>query len=709
MLSSLILGVAIPLQAVLPSDDSTYASARVRRLVEEAAAVCAHPPSRLASFTAHVETGISVLVRRADGDEVQVQVEQVAGRVAWRRDGTLGQTVTGYRARTLGLTFSTLSFLRTPWVVAPIYGDRVPLVLAQDSTVPAGPQPRVRVPQRLVNPFASDRAEYYRFSGGDTVLTLHLPKRTVHVVRVMVEPVRVPRDAMVFRGEVDLDAALHEVVRAHGQILGKPRKSSLATRLVNATMEGYFFVDLENAEWEGSFWLPHRQWIEVEAKPGFADERAVFRMVTDFSSMDVDAPVPGPDSASSRGGPRRTLRIEPMDSLRGFTGWHRELGAATAEVDAPSFSDVAPDELGPGGPVRARFGTSAFSQALRYDRVEGLFTGTGATLDFGDAAPGAYVNAHAGYAWAERTVRGAVDIGRRWRWWNVGVTAGRRLASTNDFPPSFGARPSLLGLFGTDDFDYVDRYAAEVHLGIFDRSGDDLELRAGAVRDRAPSVHILRAPLGRRRFLPLRPVEEGAYRHLLVEGNLGGNAGGEYMTPGFSGGASWELARGGLDWQRVEGFVRERAERGRWTWVGDVYGGAVLAHPPPPQELFELGGWAGRLPGFAYKAFTGDRAVVGALQIMYTLPLLNAPLRLGRLFLPAVAPAPSMEVHAGWAGASASTARLLNSFGWKDSEGVRATLFLGLRFFGGALSLGVARPLGERGPWRIEGGTTPGG
>jgi hypothetical protein len=726
MLPALMLVLTIPLQAVGaldPVGDSTYASTRVRTLVEQAAAAHARPPDTLASFTAHTETEIGLLLRGPDGKEVPTQMEQLAGRVVWRRDGSLAQTVTGYRARTLGVTLSALTYITAPWVVAPLYGDRVPLVLAEDSTRATSPTPdtsaagerppasaarkRRHAAKLLVHPFASDRERYYRFSGGDTVLVLDLPERRVPLVRVTVEPTHVPRDAFVFRGDIDLDAQRHQIVRMRGEFLARYSDPTLLTRLVDATLDAYYFVDLENAEWEGAVWLPYRQWIELEVKPGLSDERAIFRLVTHFSGTDVDPPLTALDSTAASGRPSRTLRVQPMDSLRGFDRWRRELGAATVEVNAGAFDDVAPDAFRPGGPPRLRLGGGGFSRVLRYDRVEGLFTGLGARLDLRDAAPGAYVDLHTGWAWAESTVRGGVEAGRRRGWWEAAVTARRELESTNDFPRSFGSRPSILGIFGTDDFDYVDRSSVEARLALVGPGGR-VEVLGGVVRDRMPVEHVVDAPLGGT-FRPLRPVDDGSYRHVLVRGVFGGTTGGEYLAPGLSGAASWELARGGLDWQRVEGFLRARSRRGRWTLAGEMYGGTVLGAPPPPQSLFELGSYAGRLPGFDYKAFTGDRAAVGALQAMFELPVLDGPVRVGPLFLPAVGPSPSLEIDGGWTGASAATAALLDRFGWTGTHGVRATIFLGIRVLGGALSVGAARPLGEAGRWRFALGVDPAG
>ncbi len=722
MSGTLLICLMLPLQAALGPGDSTYASARVQRLVTRAAAAEAQPPEGLTSFTGHMESEIAVLVRDSMGTETATQVEQFAGRVSWRRDGALLQRVTGYRARLLGFTLSALTYLRSPWIVAPIYGDRVVVPLLSDSVEPArsragprarhgsGARRRRRVLRRLVAPFASDRAEYYRFSGGDTALVLRLPDRTVPLVRVTVEPKKVPADALVFRGDIDLDANTDQIVRMRGQLLGAAsRKKSILSRLLDAAVKGYVFVDLENSEWNGSFWLPYRQRIEVVAKPGFTDQRAILRIVTSFWNVRVDAPTPELSSAGSRE-PIRRLSVAPGDALRAFTAWRQELGAATAPSavdDLEGLEDLTQDERRAHSGPRIQVGTGNLSQDLHYDRVEGLFTGVGARVDLGDVAPGLFAGLQGGYAWSERTVRGAALLGLRRAGWDAGLVAERRLVPTNDFLLPFANGPTILGVLGADPFDYVDRYSAQAYVGLFRRSGASLEVKAGMVRDRQPTIHVTTPPLGKS-FRPLRPVEGGSYAHVLVRGSFGRRTGGMYLTPGVGGGFSWELAQGGLNWQRVEAYLRARRQWSRWTLAGEIYGGVVFADPPPPQTLFSLGGRGGRLPGYPYKAFTGDKAMVGALQVMYGLPVLAAPVRLGPVVLPALAPSPSVEVRSGWTDAAPSTAALMQRYGWQTSEGVRGTLFLGMRFFGGAFAVGVARPLAGGGGWTIDWGLGPG-
>ncbi|MGH7471391.1 MAG: hypothetical protein ACRENP_25865, partial [Longimicrobiales bacterium] len=80
----------------------------------------------------------------------------------------------------------------------------------------------------------------------------------------------------------------------------------------------------------------------------------------------------------------------------------------------------------------------------------------------------------------------------------------------------------------------------------------------------------------------------------------------------------------------------------------------------------------------------------------YTLPLLRSPIRIGRFYLPAIAPAPTVGVHLGWARVDQTDSLEVVSR-WNGVA--RTSIDVGIRFFGGAVMVGVARPLGRAGPW----------
>lgn len=712
MSAVLALTLIATLQLTPQASDSVYSSRAVRALVAEAAARSRGVGGDVSWLTSSVESEIGLLIVEPDGEQVLTSVEQIAGRATWSSDGSLLQSVMAYRNHFVGPALSTLTYMRGPWIMGPLVGDRVPLALAADSSRRsdeadeggARPTPdgevtdasgRRRQMPMLVSPLGSDREAFYRFSGGDTVLTLRLPTRSIPVVRVVVEPRAPSAEALLFRGEIHLDALEHGVVRMRGEVLGRERPRGLVSRVVRATLEGHFFLDVENALGDLGGWLPHRQWIELEVGSPLSEESAILRIVSDFSTTTPDSAPPKEVMPGS--GARRALLIVSTDSSSVPGGWRSELGAATAERESRDLSDLRARWVREG----VRFGTRGVGQAVRYDRVEGLFTGGGFRVGSAPGVPGRFAAVHAGWAWSERTARGGAELGLAGTRWEVAAGVGRELASTNDFPRPFETRPSIFGAIGLDDMDYVDRYSAGLSASVRYRSVGSGRVSVRAVRDRAPDMHVERPPIGGA-FRPLRAVSEGDYAQVSVGLGLLGGRGGEYLAPGWSAAISWELARGDLEWQRVEASVRGRRRLGRWSGAGAVFGGVVASESPPPQALLEIGGWAGRLPGFAYKAFTGDRAAVGMVETTYALPLFEGPIRIGPLFLPSVSPSPLAQLTAGWTGASEEAATVLDANGWTTSGGVQATAFLGLRLFGGSLRLGAARPLGAGGRWRFE-------
>ena len=125
----------------------TRAPLALRDLLAEASQRNVLPPS-LISFTAHVETEISVLLRREEGNEAVAAVEQVASTLKWNRTGFYDQHIVGYRAQQTGANVSMLSVFQTGWLNPVLYGNR----LRVRASSPAGGQPGAPVPPRAPAP-----------------------------------------------------------------------------------------------------------------------------------------------------------------------------------------------------------------------------------------------------------------------------------------------------------------------------------------------------------------------------------------------------------------------------------------------------------------------------------------------------------------------------------------------------------------------------
>lgn len=702
------------------SRDSIYSSESVRALVADAARLNREVPASLGGYRARAESEIAIVSRRPEGQEGAVSVEQTQNEVHWTRAGKYEQHVVGYRAQSIGLQFSSLSFFRQAWTVPMLYGNRLTLLFGRDTS--SRRSRRVLRERQLVavHPLADDRERVYRYSGGDTLATLRVNGRTVPIVRLMVEPREdAPDSTVAFRGELDLDVSRHVLVRMRGYFVRNVSAPSLLARL--ASFGGFTavaFVELENGEIEERYWLPLYQRIEAQVGlTSTTDSRSIFRIVTRFRDHEIEGPEgAGVHISDSLSAHPFDLSFAPPESLATESGWHDELGSVTTAVHSDDFDDIAPDAWRTSGEPLFQWRTQRLMDLFHMNRVEGLYTGYGAELRMRDAAPGLAIRANGGWGWSEGTARGRASA----EWARGGQTfvarAGRSLDITNDFRSVFDSGSSVAAIFGVDNYDYVDRRMAAV--GWWRRIGKGraltLRVESGPASDRMVQRTLSRGLFrGDSGFRENRGVREGTYwRHwAALEWNPDVSA--EFVHTGVGALLSAEVARGDLDYTRLEGRIMARKNLGAFTLAARGDAGTVLGDSPPPQQLFELGS-SQYLAGYDYKAFAGTEAIAARGLAMYRLGVLDAPIRIRRWFLPGVAPALAVGVQSGWTRASGSGGQVaLRELGLvqpadphsaavsRVTDGVRTTVTLGLRIFGGAIGVGVARAVDHPAPWRF--------
>ncbi len=702
--------------------DSTYSSDALRTLVTRASESNRRIPATLAGYNALVESEVSLLLNRPDGtsgavagtaaasSESAAQIEQFEIRATWDRSGTYDQEVVGYRIRQLVPMVSTLSLLRQTWTAPTLYGNRLSLIF---SGPPSRGADASRVGLLAVHPFALDREEFYRFTGGDTVAQMRIGERMLNVVRVHVEPRdSIPR-AMVFSGDVLLELATAEIIRMRGSIRLESSVGEHVPALVLRTLaqiRDVAYIDFENAERDGRFWLPLKQRLEYQVMTGLTEARVAFRIQSNWRDVNVvERAVDTTTAASDTIRASYTkLRYAPKDSIADWNNWRSDLGAMTAETSARDFDDVAPRSLRPSGAPNWRWQARSFSDFVRYDRVEGLYTGLVGLYDFRDKMPGVSVRGLLGYAWYEQAVKGGIEATMVRGPWVTSVIAERELVSTNAFQANVsGAGNFLGGLVGSEDYDWVDRRIAAVGISreLGSSHSSAVRLQVGYGTDNG-FAKVLTRGLIAGAFRPNQEVDPGSYVRSNISIEVGRNVLNSPLSSGIGYTISYERGDGSLRWQTTE--LRSLAQKmvGRFVFAARVDAGYVAGSNIPSQQLIEIGGVEG-LPGYDYKAFAGNEAVIARSTVVWLLPFFSAPIHLGSFIIPGISPQPQIGLFTGLTAATAEAQPLLARLDRVTTDGWRSTLDFRLRFFGGTFSAGMARAIDHNGGWMFVIGVGP--
>jgi hypothetical protein len=693
--------------AVTQANDSTYSTTALREMIDAASRANRQPPPALQSYRSHIETEVSLLIRDTLGRENTAEVEQLATTASWSRDGRYDLHVIGYRSQSVGVPYSALSIVRA-WTVPSLYGERLSLGAYFRGTRPSSDT------VVSVHPLAADRARFYRFEGGDTIAVLRVGARRIPIIRIRVHPnIRESTPLAVLDGEIDLDADRLQIIRMRGQFVIAGAASTRREAILRKTVVAVAYVEFVNAEIGEKYWLPTFQRTEFQAGfPLFGSSRPILRLVSTISRVVVNDTC-GVDSTSSDS-LRVRLTWASGDSINAYKDWQYEIGAQSGSVHADDFDDVGPDVWRSTGPPRFNLFPNTTSRILRFNRIEGLFTGVAPSIDFRNVAPGLSAGINAGWAWTENTARGGAFVSFRQASTTLGVRAERELASTNDFAPPLSEDPGVGALLtSTDDYDYVDRRSAMVSatrlLGSLEVGL--LTVQAGVADDRAERARLAYGLFhGSDSFRQNRGVVEGRYALAQADVELHPDVSGDFVRPGLGLRAHYEAASGDLRWQRAELGLSARRYLGPISLSAHADGGVILGAAPPPQRLFELGG-SELLPGYAYKQFAGDRAALLRSFVSYRAGVWQRPVHLWRnFFVPGVSPGVAISAQGGWtevssAGALRSVQQLgTTSSGTPVSEethGIRATLGGGLTFFSDLLHVGLARPVDHAAPWKL--------
>jgi hypothetical protein len=659
MLSLPILLVLALAPVAQGQEDTTWNSARVLALIERARDARQElvVDSAMHAYQADARGFVYFFIDRPDDPErTLVKADQIALEVYWRAPNDTKQRIVGLRDEKV-LPTNIRYHLDHLTVVQDEFGD---LIRLGDGDEVAA----------VLHPAAPGSQRVYDFRLADSLTLSFAGGRDP--VRVFEVDVR-PRDLDLpgFVGSLFLDRATAAIVRM--------TFTFTPSSYVDPYLD-YIRISLDNGLWLDRFWLPYRQEVELRRELPQLDFLAgsIIRGRFEIGNYRFNEPLPA-DVFFTPG-----VGAVPEDERRAFP-FERPLFAdleseglapssALEDVERRVRSMVADRTLS--GLHRTRLHVASFSDAVRYNRAEGLFLGMGAA--FRPRATLA-VRTHGGWAFGREAFAGRIEMTGGHRRPRTGLALYLdRLRDLGPLPGASGIVNSLATVAGEDYLDpFFTRGAEAFHRLGEPRGGRGLDLRLRWERHDSATMGVRSATS----YRPLRGVDEGWVRSLELGLDLPDLPTGARLRTdtrlAHAGSSTYLTGQAHLAWSRQEAFQRLRfALDARIGAVGD---GA------PRQELYLFGG-RGTLPGHDYRRQVGNRywLVRGETGHAVRAPWVDvhAFLAVGRAWM-----ADDRGVPPGWPG--------------RGDIATRASLGAGVDLLWDVLRVDVAHGLGEGGDWAL--------
>jgi len=448
------------------------------------------------------------------------------------------------------------------------------------------------------HPLAPGGTELYDFALGDTV-TLVLPQRSVRVVALRVRPKDFGQARLV--GTLFVDAETADLVRL---AFNFTPHAYLDPQLEDVS------IVLDNALWEGRFWLPYRQEIEIRRRATWLDipARGIIR-----GRWEIDGYVFNIGLANSWFAGEEIVPL-PKAQRDSFP-WTVPLATAIQDIAEPvregDLQAVRAEVARIGGRralsgLRAqRLGVRGVSDVLHANRVEGLVAGAG----FVWRAPGDELEARAlaSYGFADRRLHGTVALASGL---GIELAGYRQVRDVADAP----VIAPLLNSIASQEFgdDYGDYYLATgVRAAVRRGIGARGEWRVTATRERVASL-LIRAEPATGRFRPNPPVADGDFS--MTSLTLRRRSEGFAVRRDLAAELTVESGRadGGPGYVRIAAAGHLLVPVGGSRVLVRVQGGAA-GDGLPPHRAFVLGG-RGTLLGDEFREWGGRRAALLHLE-----------------------------------------------------------------------------------------------
>jgi hypothetical protein len=664
-----VLAAAAPATAQQVPADSGWNSTRALDLIDRARArrLLPQQDTTLRNYSARAEGFVYFYLDRRDSDErTLIKVDQVALELSWAPPDRARQRIVGLRdtSRLPNRMYYHLDHLT---VVQNGFGDMI--VMGDGDEV-----------RDVPHPAAAGSDTIYDFRLTDS-LTLRLPSATapIRVYELQVRPQRRDRAALV--GSVFVERSSADIVRM--------TFTFTPVSYVDRRLD-YISVSLDNGLWEGRYWLPHEQTLQIRRQLPELDfaAGAVIQGRMRIADYTFNDSLPDGHFAG------RGLIAVPRSQRESFDferGIYDDLNAEglTPPADLAAIRRQAAELLGTrrlSGLPRFRLGLGSVSSALRYNRAEGVAVGAGLTY-----APGPTWRADlaAGHAFGAERPWVSLALAR-----DAAPRGNLQLRAHFRDVRDVGVAPALPTVVNTISAltlgrDYTDPYhATGGRIVATRRLGSALrgELELGAERHDSAIRSQDSAPFDDGRvFRGVRPVDEGDLQWLRLGVRRPMP---DPRASDWSAALSVEVGafEGEPFGRPVLGLTGRHATADHARDLEVSVRAGYLMGDAPSQRHFVLGG-LGTLPGYPFRSFAGRRFVLLDVQAS------------------AAVAAPWLRVRgvaaAGMTGGLTYDAagRALSSWSIQTTDGIRASAGAGVSLLWDLLRVDAVRGL-NGGSWR---------
>lgn len=478
------------------------------------------------------------------------------------------------------------------------------------------------------HPLSAAGLEEYDFAIRDSV-EIRLGPRTLYVYEVRVKP----RNALLPRavGAVFIDTESHDVVRMAFSFT----RSALKDKDLDDVS-----VVLENGLFEGRFWLPRRQEIEIRRSGTWLDfpARGIIRGRWEICCYEVNK---GLDAAMFTG-PEIVISQSAYGNSEPFTG--KILDSLPSDVRAVSDDDVKKVQDEARALVREqalartrRVGLAgrAISDFVRFNRVEGVAAGAGMLSRLGG---GVSVPLYVSYGFSDRQWKGSGGLAfERASGTGIGVSLFREYRDVSGVAERSRLVNSLAAQeFGSDYTDPYDVRGARLRVKGMSIGGTIPAFEFALEEQRSLDIHA-RSTFGA--FEPTvlaANIDQVRAKFSLDRPNRIGALGFEIRAHGAFEYAAWEsrsccveepsgkVRRGAVTLQMEKPFGINRLVL--QTYAGTVRGTTGI----PTQHLFFFGGPV-TAPGYDFHSLAGTSALSQRVEVRFPVSFPSFPLgRYGR-------------------------------------------------------------------------------